>query len=111
MTKINPNLEAAWELMIENSDVFTEKDLIILLERHLNYDIAVSLRGEGSIPPCYQHTPCEYCAYVKFCRNQEQKSQKEIRDGGYEEDIEEFRQRLIENLSAVLFDGKSWGLE
>ena len=110
MTKIDPNLESVWELMIENPDAFNEEDLIILLERYLNYDIAISLRAFGAIPPCYQNAPCSSCAYERFCRNQEQRPPKEMSDGRYRSE-EDYRQQLLKNISAILLDREPWGLE
>jgi hypothetical protein len=110
MTKIDPNLETAWDIMTENPDVFSEEDLITLLERHLNYDIAVSLRGIDAIPPCYQYGPCEKCAYERYCRNQDQKSKREL-ENERDPDVETFREQLLENISSILLDRKPGGLE
>lgn len=109
MIKLDPNLESMWEIMLDNPDVFNEKDLIVLLESHLNYDVAISLRAIGAIPPCYQSAPCASCAYERFCRNKKQRRQKELSDG--EDYHEAYRKQLLENISAILLDGKSWGLE
>jgi len=108
MIKIDPNLESAWELMIENQDVFSEKDLIVLLEGHLNYDVAIGLRGIDAIPPCYQYAPCIDCVYVNFCRNQERRLQGGLSDASRRIDEDSYRKQLLKDLGRILSDSESW---
>lgn len=62
------NLDTAWDIMIENKEVFNENDLFILLSAHLGETVAEALRNNSvSQRPCYDFLGCEECLYFKFC--------------------------------------------